>query len=84
MAKVMPGVVARSEACPLGMHAVLSSIPTSGKFFRGDSVMKTFIGPFSLFRYFKKSSCQLLAKECALSTGKLPTRLFQEQCGYGN
>ena len=35
----------------------------------------------SLFRWFKKSSCQLLAKECALSTGKLPRRLVQEQCG---
>ena len=34
-----------------------------------------------LFRWFKKSSCQLLAKECALSTGKLPGRLAQEQCG---
>ena len=29
----------------------------------------------------KKSSCKLLAKECALSTGKLPRRLAQEQCG---
>ena len=27
---------------------------------------------------FKKGSCQLLAKECALSTGKLPRRLAQE------
>ena len=35
-------------------------------------VKKTFLRPFSLFRWFKKSSCQLLAKECALSTGKLP------------
>ena len=26
-----------------------------------------------LSRRFKKDSCQLLAKECALSTGKLPT-----------
>ena len=39
---------------------------------------------FSLFRWFKKSSCQLLAKECALSTGKLPRKLAQEQCGLGN
>ena len=62
-------------------HA-LSSIPTSGTFFRGDWVMKTFLRPFSLFRWFKKNSCQLLAKECALSTGKLPRRLAQEQqCG---
>ena len=30
------------------------------------------------FRWFKKGSCQLLAKECALSTGKLPRRLAQE------
>ena len=37
-----PGAVARSEACPLGMPAVPSSIPTSGTFFRGDLVMKTF------------------------------------------
>ena len=58
-----------------------SSIPTSGTFFRGDLVMKTFLRPFSPFRWFKKSSCQLLAKECALSTGKLPRRLAQEQCG---
>ena len=37
--------------------------------------------PFSPFRWFKKGSCQLLAKEWALSTGKLPKRLAQEQCG---
>ena len=36
--------------------------------------------PFFLFRWFK-SSCQLLAKEYALSTGKLLRRLAQEQCG---
>ena len=76
------GAVARSEASPLGMQAAPSSIPTSGTFFRGDLVMKTFLRPFSLFRWFKKSSCQLLAKECALSTGKLPRRLAQGQCGW--
>ena len=74
------GVVAGSEACSLGMQAAPSSIPTSGTFFRGDVVIKTFLQPFSLFRWFKKSSCQLLAKVCALSTGKLPRRLAQEQC----
>ena len=62
-------------------QAAPSSIPMSGTFFRGDLVMKTFLRPFSLFRWFKKSSCQLLAKECALSTGKLTRRLAQEQCG---
>ena len=76
-----PGAVAWSEASSLGMQAAPSSIPTSGTFFRGDLVMKTFLRPFSLFHWFKKSSCQLLAKECALSTGKLPRRLAQEQCG---
>ena len=75
-----PGAVARSEASSLGMQAAPSLIPTSSTFFRGDLVMKTFLRPFSLFRWFKKSSCHLLAKECALSTGKLPRRLAQEQC----
>ena len=75
-----PGAVARSEASSLGMQAAPSSIPTSGTFLRGDLVMKTFLRPFSLFHWFKKSSCQLLAKECALSTGKLLRRLAQEQC----
>ena len=70
-----------TRPCSLGMQAAPSSIPTSGTFFRGDLVMKTFLRPFSLFRWFKKSSCQLLAKECALSTGKLPRRLAQEQRG---
>ena len=42
--------VARSEASSLGMQAAPSSIPTSGTFFRRDSVMKTFLRPFSLFR----------------------------------
>ena len=36
---------------------------------------------FSPFRWFKKGSCQLLAKEWVLSTGKLPRRLAMEQCG---
>ena len=41
-----PGAVARSEAPPLGPEFD----PTSGTFFRGDLVMKTFLRPFSLFR----------------------------------
>ena len=74
-------MVARSEACPLGTQGAPSSISMSGTFFHGDLVMKKHLRPFSLFRWFKNSSCQLLAKECALSTGKLPRRLAQEQCG---
>ena len=73
------GEVARLEACPLSMQQAPSTIPTSGTFFRGDLVMKKFLQPFSLFRWFKKSSCQLLVKDYALSAGKLSTRLAQEQ-----
>ena len=76
-----PGAVARSEASSLGMQVAQSSIPTSSTFFRLDLVMKIFLRPFSLFCWFKTSSCQLLGKECALSTGKLPRRLAQKQCG---
>ena len=36
------------------------------------------------FRWFKKGSCQLLVKDWALSTGKLPRRLAKEQCGWVN
>ena len=75
---LLTGRAARSEAWSPGMQAAPSLIPY---FFCGDLVMKTFLRPFSLFRWFKKSSCQLLAKKCALSTGKLPRRLAQEQCG---
>ena len=57
-----PGGVARSEASSLGMQAAPSSILTSGTFFCGDLVMKTFLQPFSFFRWFKMSSCQLLVK----------------------
>ena len=64
----MPGAVARSEARPLGMQAAPSAIPTSGTC--GDLFMNRFLQQFSLFHRIKKSSCQLLAKECALSTGK--------------
>ena len=74
------GAVAGSEASLLGMQAASSLSPMSGTFFCGDLVMKTFLRPFSLFRWFKKSSCQLLAKEPALSNCKLPRRLAQEQC----
>ena len=39
-------------------------------------VMKNILRPLSPFRWFKKGSCQLLVKECALSTGKLPGSFF--------
>ena len=37
---------------------------------------KNILRPLSTFRLFKKGSCQLLTKECALSTGKLPGSFF--------
>ena len=55
--------------------------PRPATFFRGDLVMKIFLRPFSPFRWFKKCSCQLLAKGWILSTGKLSRRPAQEQCG---
>ena len=39
-------------------------------------VMKKILWPLSPFPWFKKGSCQLLAKVCALSTGKLPGSFF--------
>ena len=75
-----PGTVARSEVCPLGMQAAPSSIPTSGTFFRGDWVMKKILRPFSLKIQVEQLSV-IGERMCALSTGKLPRRLAQEQCG---
>ena len=45
----------------------------------GHIISLRFLRPFSPFRSFKKGSCQLLAKEWVLSTGKLPRRPAQEQ-----
>ena len=53
----MPGRVAQSVGHPTHKSGVLGSIPGLATYFR-----------FS-FRFFKKGSCQLLAKVCARSTG---------------
>ena len=66
---------------PPGKQMVAGSILTPDTFFRGNLVMKKILRPLSPFRWFKKGICQLLAKEYALSTAKLPMRLAQEQCG---
>ena len=52
-----PGRVAQSVGHLTRKSGVLGSIPGLATYFR-----------FS-FRFFKKGSCQLLAKVCALSTG---------------
>ena len=53
----MPGRVAQSVGHLTRKSGVLGSIPGRATYFR-----------FS-FRFFKKGSCQLLAKVCARSTG---------------
>ena len=67
-----PGSTARSVAMSLGNQEAPRSILASGTSFREDLVMKLFLRPFVLFRWSKKSTCQLIAKGCALSTGYLP------------
>ena len=65
-----PGRVAQSVGHLTRKSGVLGSIPGLATFFR-----------FS-FRFFKKGSCQLLAKVCARSTGQ-PLRRSkpaQEKC----
>ena len=62
----------RVKNCKLSLIAIHSGL---------HSFVEIWSRPFSPFRCFKKGSCQLLAKEWALSTGKLPRRLAQEQCG---
>ena len=56
----------------LGNQEASQSILESGTSFREDLVMKLFLGPFFLFRCFKMSSCQLMVKGYALSTGYMP------------
>ena len=83
----LPCMVARTEACPLGMQVAPNSNPMFGTFFHRDLVMKKIVKPFCLFRRFKKSSCQLLAKECALvlvnCLGGLPRNSVVRVTGLG-
>ena len=64
-----PGAIARSVAMSLGNQTAPRSILVSGTSFHEDFVTKLFLRPFFLFRWFKKSSFQLMMKGCALSTG---------------
>ena len=58
-----------SVGCASAWYAALSRIPSSrpANILMRRLVMKKFLRPFSPFRWFKKDSCQLLAKECALT-----------------
>ena len=66
------GALARSLTMSLGNQEAPRSILASGTSFHEDLVIQLFLRPFFLFHCFKKSSCQLMANGCALSTGYLP------------
>ena len=51
---------------PTGDQEVAGSTPAEvGNILSWRLIMKYFLGSFSPFRWFKKGSCQFLAKECA-------------------
>ena len=52
--------------CPTGDQEVAGSTPAEvGNILSWRLIMKYFLRSFSPFRWFKKGSCQFLAKECA-------------------
>ena len=58
--------VAQLDACPTGDLEVAGSTPTEvGNILSWRLIVKYFLRSFSPFRWFKKGSCQFLAKECA-------------------
>ena len=60
---IRPASVVQLDACPTGDQEVAGSTPPDRQswFFRGDWSWNAFFP----FRWFKKGSCQFLAKECA-------------------
>ena len=62
----MPASVARLDARPTGDQEVTGSTPAEvGNILAWRLIMKYFLRSFSPFRWFKKGSCQFLAKEYA-------------------
>ena len=58
--------VAQLDARPTGDQEVVGSTPAEvGNILSWRLIMKYFLRSFSPFRWFKKGSCQFLAKECA-------------------
>ena len=52
--------------CPTGDQKIAGSAPAEvGNILSWRLIMKYFLLSFSPFRWFKKGSCQFLAKECA-------------------
>ena len=61
-----PAGVAQLDATPTGDQEVAGSTPAEvGNILSWRLIMKYFLRSFSPFRWFKKGSCQFLAKECA-------------------
>ena len=61
----MPASVAQLDACPTGDQEVAVLTPTEvGNILSWKLIVKYFLRSFSPFRWFKKGSCQFLAKEC--------------------
>ena len=61
-----PAPVAQLDARPTGDQEVAGSTPAEvGNILSWRLIMKYFLRSFSPFRWFKKGSCQFLAKECA-------------------
>ena len=72
--------------CPTGDQEVAGSTPAEvGNILSWRLIMKYFLRSFSPFRWFKKGSCQFLAKECAQYwLTALRTKPAQWTCGYVN
>ena len=61
-----PASVAQLDARPTGDQEVAGLTPAEvGNILSWRLIMKYFLRSFSPFRWFKKGSCQFLAKECA-------------------
>ena len=66
LSKHQPASMAALDARPNGDQDVAGSTPAEvGNIHSWRLIMKYFLRSFSPFRWFKKGSCQFLAKECA-------------------
>ena len=60
----VPASVAQLDARPTGDQEVVGSTPTPGRRCFVEIDHEIFLRSFSPFHWFKKGSCQFLAKEC--------------------
>ena len=79
-----PGAIARSDARPPGMRTVAGSILMSGNIllwrldWTGHEIVSTAILFLPLIQ---EGELSVTGERICISTGKLPTRLVQDQCG---